>query len=560
MKHLTTIICLTLTLFLGSVENSKSADFQKGLTAALSGDFATALREWKPLAKQGNADAQYNLGYMYQKGLGVPQDDKTAVKWYTLAAKQGNALAQSNLGLMYQKGRGVPQDDKTAAKWYTLAAEQGNANARTNLSNLQKRMAKTRKTPTVTAKRTSPPSPSVGESSALPPCTGGNYSNCFGTHTFGNGNKYVGEWKNGKRNGQGIFTWANGNKYVGEWENGRLHGHGTFTYAKSGKKYVGEYKKNKQHGKGTYTWANGNKYVGEFRNDKRNGQGTYTFASGGKYVGEYKNNKQHGQGTQTFSAPHKSAGQKYVGGFKDNKRHGQGTFTWANGDKYVGEYKNNKQNGQGTYIWAEGHKYVGDWKGQLKHGQGTQTFANGNKYVGEYRDGKRSGQGTLTFANGKIKKGMFENGKFVGKGFAHAKSIDSIDSSKFKTGTEYTKYTDSSCKSGKNVVAYSGGRTNRVCVNKIDYEYLCNKAKSITTFARRKTSVTYRSAFSTFIGSGGNFGSLKINFRAPKYCAVSFVISGVFDGTSTRKLISGRGTTFIVTKSGEILIHNVSTF
>jgi TPR repeat protein len=148
MKHLTTIICLTLTLFLGSVENSKSADFQKGLTAALSGDFATALREWKPLAKQGNADAQYNLGYMYQKGLGVPQDDKTAVKWYT------------------------------------LAAERGNANARTNLSNLQKRMAKTRKTPTVTAKRTSPPSPSVGESSALPPCTGGNYSNCFGTHTI----------------------------------------------------------------------------------------------------------------------------------------------------------------------------------------------------------------------------------------------------------------------------------------------------------------------------------------------------------------------------------------
>ena len=58
---------------------------------------------------------------------GVPQDDKTAVKWWTLAAEQGDADAQNNLGFMYNNGRGVPQDDKTAVKWYTLAAEQGYA-------------------------------------------------------------------------------------------------------------------------------------------------------------------------------------------------------------------------------------------------------------------------------------------------------------------------------------------------------------------------------------------------------------------------------------------------
>ena len=51
-----------------------SADYQKGLDAANRGDFATALREWTPLAKQGNAIAQYNLGVMYANGLGVPQD------------------------------------------------------------------------------------------------------------------------------------------------------------------------------------------------------------------------------------------------------------------------------------------------------------------------------------------------------------------------------------------------------------------------------------------------------------------------------------------------------
>jgi TPR repeat protein len=133
MKKLTATLCLTLTLLLGSAGMSWSADFQKGLTAARSSDFATALREWKPLAEQGNADAQGNLGLMYEKGDGVPQDYKTAVKWYKLAAKQGYASAQFNLGGMYEKGDGVPQDYKTAVKWWKLAAEQGYASAQNNL-------------------------------------------------------------------------------------------------------------------------------------------------------------------------------------------------------------------------------------------------------------------------------------------------------------------------------------------------------------------------------------------------------------------------------------------
>ena len=66
---------------------SWSADFQKGSAAYQSGDYATALREWTPLAKQGNVGAQYLLGVMYRKGQGVPQDYKSAVKWWRLAAK-----------------------------------------------------------------------------------------------------------------------------------------------------------------------------------------------------------------------------------------------------------------------------------------------------------------------------------------------------------------------------------------------------------------------------------------------------------------------------------------
>ena len=136
MRKLLTTLCLTIAVLLGSAGMSFSADLQKGATAYKNGDYATALREWTPLAEQGDADAQYNLGTMYGKGQGVPQDDKTALKWSSLAAGQGNADAQYNLGLRYYHGQGIPQDYKTAVKWFRLAAKQGDADAQSNLGTM----------------------------------------------------------------------------------------------------------------------------------------------------------------------------------------------------------------------------------------------------------------------------------------------------------------------------------------------------------------------------------------------------------------------------------------
>jgi TPR repeat protein len=133
MKRLTATICVTIAVLLGSAGVSWSAEFKKGATTYQSGDYLTALREWKPLAEQGDASAQFKLGWMYDNGRGVPQDYKTAVKWYRLSAEQGDASAQFKLGWMYEIGRGVPQNYKTAMEWYTLAAEQGNDNAQFNL-------------------------------------------------------------------------------------------------------------------------------------------------------------------------------------------------------------------------------------------------------------------------------------------------------------------------------------------------------------------------------------------------------------------------------------------
>ena len=106
------------------------ADFAKGLAAAESGDYTTALQEWRPLAEQGNADAQYKLGIMYRHGEGVTQDYQAAIKWFKLAAEQGNVSAQSNLGAIYDQGLGITQDSSAAFKWFKLAAESGNGYAR----------------------------------------------------------------------------------------------------------------------------------------------------------------------------------------------------------------------------------------------------------------------------------------------------------------------------------------------------------------------------------------------------------------------------------------------
>lgn len=105
----------------------------------LTGDYETALNEWRLKAEQGDANAQQNLGHMYDYGLSVPEDDKVAVKWYTLAAEQGLAESQYSLGVMYEQGFGVLEDDKVAVKWYTLAAEQGYVDAQNNLGGMYSR-------------------------------------------------------------------------------------------------------------------------------------------------------------------------------------------------------------------------------------------------------------------------------------------------------------------------------------------------------------------------------------------------------------------------------------
>lgn len=101
------------------------ADFETGMDAYNRKDYTTALREWRALAEQGDADAQDFLGTLYFEGWGVPKDYTKARQWWEKAATQGSSSAQSDLGLLYAKGLGGTQDLVQAHMWYSLAAGNG---------------------------------------------------------------------------------------------------------------------------------------------------------------------------------------------------------------------------------------------------------------------------------------------------------------------------------------------------------------------------------------------------------------------------------------------------
>lgn len=86
---------------------------------------AAAIRILRPLAEQGNADAQQSLGYLHEVGQGTERHFAEALRWYRLSAAQGNAAGQNSLGVMYATGQGVARDDVEALKWYRLAAAGG---------------------------------------------------------------------------------------------------------------------------------------------------------------------------------------------------------------------------------------------------------------------------------------------------------------------------------------------------------------------------------------------------------------------------------------------------
>ena len=133
LKKNTELVSIQRAAEAGSVEAQHALGFMYEYGEGVAQDDAEAAKWYRLAAEAGRIDAQHSLGYMYDEGIGVAEDDAEAVKWFRRAAEQGHTSSQNNLGFMYFSGEGVEQDVRLAYMWFVLAASQGNNTAKENL-------------------------------------------------------------------------------------------------------------------------------------------------------------------------------------------------------------------------------------------------------------------------------------------------------------------------------------------------------------------------------------------------------------------------------------------
>jgi TPR repeat protein len=127
MKIMPLLGAVVLAVSLGAGAAADPLD--AAANAYAQGDYATALQDLLPLANQGLAAAQDDLGLMYHNGQGVPKDDAQSLDWYLKAANQGDDQAQLSVGFAYYEGWGVAKNGAQAVAWFSKAANQRNAAA-----------------------------------------------------------------------------------------------------------------------------------------------------------------------------------------------------------------------------------------------------------------------------------------------------------------------------------------------------------------------------------------------------------------------------------------------
>ena len=242
----------------------------------------------------------------------------------------------------------------------------------------------------------------------------------FGTMIWKTHGRYEGNYENNKRSGQGTYSYADGAKYEGQWQNNQYYGHGVYTFAPDD-----VYKRERVEGDfenddwkfGTLIWKSGEKYVGQFKNHLRSGNGTNYYTDGRKYEGEWLSGEYHGHGVFTFAPDDGYERDRFEGVF-ENGDWKFGTEIWKSGDKYVGQFKNQERSGNGTHYYTDGQKYEGEWLADKRNGYGKIIYPdddNRTSFEGEYENDETN-FGTLIWKTEGKYVGEFKDNDRTGKG------------------------------------------------------------------------------------------------------------------------------------------------
>lgn len=124
--------------------------------------------------------------------------------------------------------------------------------------------------------------------------------------------------------------------WTGSCANGFAQGHGTLIWLQEQRatdRFVGEYRDGRRTGRGVYTWSDGERYEGDYRDDKRTGRGVYTWPNGDRYDGGFRDSHFHGRGAMAWAD-----GSRYEGEWQESRAHGNGTKTEPDGSVYRGQW------------------------------------------------------------------------------------------------------------------------------------------------------------------------------------------------------------------------------
>ena len=222
-----------------------------------------------------------------------------------------------------------------------------------------------------------------------------------GVLLYNNGDKYFGNFKQGKKDGIGVMFFKNGSKYLGQWEKNKMEGYGIYHYP-TGAKYEGYFKGNKRNGVGILITKKGTQYKTVWKEGNINNYGQIIYDDGKIYEGFILNFFREKKGILKYPN-----GDIFNGIFKDDLLN-YGKFLFHNGDTYQGFFKENKFDGYGKYIYKNlGEVYEGQFLNGKKHGVGKYYYKNGDVYEGYWADDMRNGYGFIKYCNGDWYQGHF---------------------------------------------------------------------------------------------------------------------------------------------------------